>query len=264
TLTGFLTAAVTNGTDFLGEFCAKGDVLVIGLEEFIGDTARRLKHFGANPKKVFLVDRFAGEPDMRPEEFRAHVEAVSPLLVIIDSLSAYSRGQVQDDNNASQMTKVVQPLTDVVHQMGCALIIIHHATKSTGRARGSTAITAGVDVVCEFDIPAEDTDPTLRRIRSVGRVPIPRVYDIRFDGDTYALAVEGEGEAPIDERIIAVVTDRPNISANDVCDAVTARRSDVLSRITAMLATGRLRNVGKYARNPKLVVPGHPLSLMGA
>ncbi|MDB4893177.1 MAG: hypothetical protein JWL61_5032, partial [Gemmatimonadetes bacterium] len=42
TLTGFLTAAVTNGTDFLGEFCAKGDVLVIGLEEFIGDTARRL------------------------------------------------------------------------------------------------------------------------------------------------------------------------------------------------------------------------------
>ena len=256
TLTGYLTAAVSNGTPFLGEPCQRGTVLVIGLEEFIGDTARRLRHFEADATRVFLVDRFAGDPSIRPEEFRAHVEAVDPQLVIIDSLTAYSHGQIQDDNNATQMAKVVQPLTDVVHQLGIALILIHHAAKGNGKYRGSTAIGGGVDVVVEFDIPEEDTDPTLRRVRSVGRVPIPRVYDIRFDGDTYALATSDE--APLDQRIMAVVTNRPLVSANDIAESLGARRGEVLTLIAQMVASGRLRNMGQGQRF-KLVVPGHPL-----
>ena len=256
TLTSYLTACVSRGRPFLGEPCAQGDVLVIGLEEYIGDTARRLRHFDADSKFVHLVDRFAGDPSQRPEEVRAHIESVGPILVIIDSLSAYGLGQIQDDNNASQTIKVVQPLTDVVHQLGCALVLIHHATKATGKYRGSTAIGGAVDLVVEFDIPNEDTDPTLRRMRSVGRVPVPRVYDLRFNGDTYELATSNE--APIDERIIAVVTNRPLVSATDVAESLNVRKSEVLTRITAMLAAGRLRNMSKD-RGHKLVVPGHPL-----
>ena len=124
TLTGYLTACVSNGSSFLGEPCAKGGVLLIGLEEFIGDAARRLRHFGADATNVHIVDRFAGDPLMRPQELRDHIESVDPILVIIDSLTAYSHGQIQDDNNATQMAKVVQPLTDVVHQLGVALIIV--------------------------------------------------------------------------------------------------------------------------------------------
>jgi putative DNA primase/helicase len=258
TLTSYLTACVSHGRPFLGEPCARGDVLIVGLEEFIGDTARRLRHFGANPKNVHLVDRFAGEVEMRPGELRDHVEAVAPALVILDSLTAYSSGQVKDANNASQMVNVVQPLTDVVHQLGCALIIIHHAAKGTGEPRDSTAITAAVDMVCVFDVPQPDTDPTLRRVRSVGRVPVPRVYDIRFNGNDYELATSAE--APIDERIVALVADRPLVSANDVVDALNARRPEVLNRITALCASGRIRNVSRD-RGYKLVVPGHPLAL---
>jgi putative DNA primase/helicase len=256
TLTSYITACVSHGRVFLGEPCARGDVLIIGLEEFIGDTARRLRHFDANAKNVHLVDRFAGEPTMRPDEIRDHIESVAPVLVIIDSLSAYGQGQIQDDNNATQMVKVVQPLTDVVHQLGCGLILVHHATKSTGKARGSTAITAAVDMIVEFDIPREDTDPTLRTVRSVGRVPVPRVYDIRFNGDTYELATSNE--APIDERIIAVVSDRPLLTPSDVAEALPARRQEVLTRVDQLLATGRLVNVSRE-RGKKLVTPGHPL-----
>jgi hypothetical protein len=261
TLTGFITAAVSTGRDFLGERCAQGDVLVVGLEEFIGDTARRLRHFGADAKHVHLVDRFAGEASMRPDELRNHIESVGPLLVILDSLSAYGMGLVQDDNNATQMIAVMQPLTDLCHQLGCSLLIIHHATKSTGKARGSTAIMAAVDMLVEFEAPKdkEETDPTLRRIHSVGRFPVPHVYDVRFNGDTYTLATSAE--APIDERIIAVVANRPLMSGNDVVDAVGARRNEVLTRITQMLADGRLRNHGKgTGGSMQLVVPGHPLA----
>lgn len=256
TLTSYIVACVSRGRPFLGDPCAHGDVLVMGLEEFIGDTARRLRDFDADGKHVHIVDRFAGDAAMRPEEFRNHVESVGPLLVVLDSLSAYGRGIVQDDNNASQMTNLVQPLTDVVHQLGCALLIIHHATKATGRSRGSTATPAAVDMVVEFDIPNEDTDPTLRRVRSVGRVPVPRVYDIRYTGHDYELATSTE--APVDERIIAVVSNRPLISANDVIDAIGARRQEVQARIAQLIADRRLVDMGK-GHGRKLVVPGHPL-----
>lgn len=252
TLTGFITASVSNGSDFLGEPCQQGIVLVIGLEEFIGDTARRLRQFGADPTKVYLVDRFANDPAQRPAEFRAHIAAVSPTLIIVDSLTAYSHGQIQDDNNATQMAKVVQPLTDAVHQSGAALVLIHHASKATGKSRGSTAITAAVDVVCEFEIPDEDADPTLRRVRSVGRVPLPRLYDVRFDGTTYTLA--NGIEAPLDQRILDVVAERPGISRNDLADSVRGRRQDVLTQITQLCASGRLLSTGS-ARVPRLELP---------
>jgi putative DNA primase/helicase len=254
TLAGYVTAAVANGSRFLGEPCQLGTVLVIGLEEFIGDTARRLREFRADPTRVHLVSRFSGTPELQHEELSAHVAAVDPVLVIIDSLSAYGRGLVNDDNSATEMTAVMQPLTSVAHESGASLVLIHHTTKATGKSRGSTAITAGVDMVCEFDIPKEETDPTLRRMRSVGRFPVPRLYEIRFDGNDYVLATGTE--APIDERILAVVTNRPSCSGQDVVDALQLRRQDVLSRITLMLADGRLRNQGS-GHILKLIVPGN-------
>lgn len=257
TLAGYIAAAVSNGTPFLNEPCLRGVVLIVGLEEFVGDTARRLKEFGADGTRVHLVTRFAGDADLHHAELAAHIDAVDPVLVIIDSLSAYSRGLVNDDNNATEMTAVMQPLTDVAHASGAALFIIHHATKATGKSRGSTAITAGVDMVCEFDMPKEETDPTLRRMRSVGRFPVPRVYEIRFDGYTYALATGTE--APIDERIITVVTNRPTCSGQDVVDALGVRRQEVLNRITQMLADGRLKNSGT-GHILKLWVPGNALN----
>lgn len=258
TLTGYITACVSNGADFLGESCERGDVLVIGLEEFIGDTARRLRDFGADPTRVHLVDRFIGEPALRPSELREHLEAVKPVLAIVDSLTAYGHGQIQDDNNATQMAKVVQPLSDLVHELGPALILIHHATKATGRARGSTAITAGVDVVVEFEAPEDmqDTDPTLRRVRSVGRVPVPRQYDVRFNDEhpaSYTLVEHGRVQ-PLDARILAFVRDHPSSSHTKVREGVGARDQEVAAMIRSMLDDGRLVNLGKPDRL-KLIVP---------
>jgi RecA-family ATPase len=54
TLTGYMAAQVSRGGEFLGEPCQRGHVLIIGLEEFIGDTARRLQQFGANGKMISI------------------------------------------------------------------------------------------------------------------------------------------------------------------------------------------------------------------
>lgn len=256
TLTGYIAAQVTRGYEFLGEPCASGDVLIFGLEEFLGDAARRLRHFSANATRIHLVDSFLGDPQTRPQELLSHIDEVDPILVIVDSLAAYSHGQVQDDNNATQMSSVVQPLTNMAHQRGVALIIIHHARKTDGRARGSTAITAGADVVAEFFTPEEDTDPTLRRMRTIGRVPVQPLYDLRFDGDHYRLS-QGH-DAPIAMQILSVVGSRPGCSINDVCAAVSGRRDDTQREIHKMLASRALVNIAESITRAKLVIPSEP------
>lgn len=252
TLIGYIAAMVSRGGPFLGDSCASGDVLIIGLEEFLGDVARRLRHFDAAATHIHLVDGFVGDPRERPRELADHIDAVDPVFVVIDSLAAYSHGQVADDNNASQMTSVVQPLTDLAHSRGVALVIAAHARKQDGRSRGSTAITAGVDVVVEFFCPDENTDPTLRRVRTAGRVPVQPFYDLRFDGDRYALV--SSPDIPVEAQILSVVGDRPGCSINDVCQAVTARSETVRNAIARMLASRTILNLSDSTSRAKLAL----------
>lgn len=253
TLVGYIAAMVSSGGRFLGDPCEKGDVLLVGLEENPGDAARRLRHFGADATRMHLVTHFLGDPRERPQELMRHVDAVDPILVLVDSLSAWSDGQIQDDNNATQMTAVLKPLSDLAHLRGIAVVVIHHARKSDGRSRGSTAITAGTDVVCEFFPPDEDADPTLRRMRSAGRVPLVRQYDMRFSGDTYELAESSE--APLESRIITTVMSRPGISLADLVDALRTRRESVSRAVTDMLAKRMLVNTADGTTRLKLIVP---------
>lgn len=244
TLTGFMAAQVSRGGDFLGEPCARGHVLIIGLEEFIGDTARRLREFGADGKQITLVDRFARETTDRPSEVREHIEAVAPVLVILDSLMAYSRGLVTDANNATQTQATVQGLTDLCHQTAVALVIIHHAKKADGKYRDSSAIGGAVDIIAEVFPPDENTDPTRRRVRPIGRVPA-RSVDFRFDGYEYFLVdPSGPAKAPLEQRIATVVSERPGISSNDVVQALGEGRVQVLERIKLMITNGVLLNDG--------------------
>ncbi len=256
TLTGYVAAQVSRGGEFLREPCHKGKVLIIGLEEFIGDTARRLKQFGADGRMVALVDRFQSEAADRPSEVRAHIEAVKPTLVILDSLVAYSRGLIADANNAMQTQAVVQGLTDLSHQTAVALVIVHHARKADGKYRDSSAIGGAVDIIAEV-FPPEDcatSDPTLRRVRPVGRVTA-RSVDFRYDGHEYTLVDPSmQAKAPLEQRIQFVVRDRPGCSANDVCDAIGDQRAQVLPRIASMIANGLILNDGN-ANKMRLRVP---------
>ncbi len=256
TLTGFMAAQVSRGGEFLGEPCERGHVLIVGLEEFIGDTARRLRQFDANGKMISLVDRFAGDPAQRLAELDAHVEAVKPTLVIVDSLMAYSQGTITDANNATQTQSVVQGLTDLAHKRAVALVIIHHARKADGKYRDSSAIGGAVDIIAEVFPPEENTDPTRRRVRPIGRVPA-RGVDFRYENSTYSLVDGSPAKLPLDQRILNVVGERPGCSTNDVVDAVGDQRSHVLARIRDMLTKRVLLNDGteSYA---KLRLPSFP------
>lgn len=255
TLIGYIASRVSRGEEFLGEYCVAGDVLIVGLEEFLGDVARRLKRFGADGDRVVLMNGFLGEKS-RAEELRGHVEDMTPALTVVDSLIAFANDRGIDENDAAMAT-VVQPLTDMAHATGTGLVIVHHANKAQGRARGSTAIMGATDVVCEFFAPDEDADPTNRRVRSVGRVPLIRQFDMRFDGDTFTLG--DTAKAPLESRIVAVIRDRPTISTNDVAAAVGGSKTDVISTLHRMQAENVVENKSDSFHRAKWVVPDQRL-----
>jgi putative DNA primase/helicase len=244
TLTGYMAACVSRGKHFLDEPTQQGPVLIVGLEEYLGDTARRLAEFDADPLGVSLVDSFARAPGERIGELDEHISTVRPVLVILDSLMAYAMGGITDANNATQMQAVVDSLTQLCHHTGVALVIIHHAKKSDGRYRDSSAIGGAVDIIAEIFSPDEAADPRRRRVRPIGRVP-SRAVDFIFDGRRYLLAdADGHTKAPIEQRILDVLRERPGISANDVADAIGEQRKHTLDRLKFMLNQRQIINDG--------------------
>ncbi len=244
TLTGFMAAQVSRGEPFLDEPCDQGHVLIIGLEEFLGDTARRLREFQADLDRVSLVDHFAGPSDSRLDEITGHITAVKPVLVILDSLIAYSQGVITDASNSTQTQATVQGLTTLAHQTGVALVIIHHARKSDGKYRDSSAIGGAVDIIAEVFPPDEIADPYRRRVRPLGRVPT-RAVDFRLDGNGYTRCdASGPQKAPIEQRILDVIRERPGISANAIGEAISENRKMVLERVKMMVHQKLILNDG--------------------
>jgi hypothetical protein len=241
TLIGYVAAQVSLGGEFLGEPCEQGPVLIFGFEEFIGDTARRLRHFQADPKQIHIVDQVPADPQERPQALEAHINAVKPVLVLVDTLAAYWDGIVSDAASSSQVQPIVQRLTRISHEADVALVLVHHTRKSDGRYRDSTAIGGGVDVIIEVSAPDENTDPTLRKAAAKGRVPVHN-YRFRFDGRQYVL--DSGALLPLDQRILNEIRSRPGISARDVRESVSGRIEDINRLLMQMLADGRVSDSG--------------------
>lgn len=246
TLTGFIAAQVSRGGDFLGQPCQEGVALIVGLEEFVGDAARRMRGFDADGDRVIITDRLPADPLTRPQAIRDLISETTPILVIVDSLITYGEGRVSDASSSAQTGPVVNELTKVAHDTGVALILIHHARKSDGRVRDSSAIPAATDLVLEVSVPDEDTDPTRRRVRARGRVPV-HGFEFRYDGRQFALA--GPEELPLDQRIVAYVSHHLGCSVRDVREAVVGRNGEKDAVLAQLLADGRIQNLGTAMRS---------------
>lgn len=241
TLLSFVAACVSRGLPFMDEPTDLGTVLLISPEEYIGDVARRLSRFEADPARVHVVDRMPTDPRERPSALEGHIEAVRPDLVVIDTLISYGRGLIEDENNAVQMQAVTQTLTDLAHRMDVAMVIVHHAAKATGRSRGSTAIDGGVDAVANIFIPDEDADPTRRAVKAMGRVPIYD-FEYRLDGDLLVMA--STTGAPLIQRVLDTIRAHPDCSLRTVRQAVGGKAEAVDAAIQTLMLKGWVRDSG--------------------
>ena len=276
TFLSYVAAQASRGGDVLGLQCAAVDVLVFGLEEFIGDVVRRLARFDAEPTRVHIVTTLPDRPAAALSELRRHVVESSATLVIVDTLIAYAAGGVTDANASAQMQPIVQALSHYAHESGVALILVHHGRKSDGKYRDSSAIGGGVDVIIELAPPKGEDESTTRVARVRGRVPTAD-FQFRYEHGTFELVSASDvgaardiaatlgaisaADSALAQKIADVIAVAPGASMKGVRDRVAARSADIDRMLTRLIDSGRIVDAGSVHAHRYYLAESAPMSL---
>jgi len=110
------------------------------------------------------------------DELALKLKAENYDLLVIDPLAYFLPWK--DENSSTEVTMSMTPL-DAFKKLGIALLTCHHGNKSSGVARGSTAITSMTDINLDFAYPRKkvssddqdrfDTDTPNRILKCEGR-----------------------------------------------------------------------------------------------
>jgi len=135
-----------------------GPVLYVTGEESAAQVRLRAERIGAVSDQLFL----AACSDL--DTVLAHVEAVQPRLLIIDSVQTIAAAGVDGTpGGVTQVREVAGALTAVAKERSLATILVGHVTKD-GTVAGPRALEHLVDVVLHFD---GDRHSQLRMVRAV-------------------------------------------------------------------------------------------------
>lgn len=244
-------AAVTRAAPFLDGKAAYGRVLWAGIDEHVGETARRFEKYLARPKRIRILSRVPA--DLRGSLESALDEFPADLLVV-DSLIEWARrtlDRVPDDGDSSGWARVVRPLTSFAHDRNVGVLTLHHSRRSDGRYRSSGEIAAGVDVIYEMLGPTHDEDQASRRFEGVGRWEVGK-WNATMNAD--GMYEIGGGLIPPEEQIFTMIERTPGISRDELARDLGLRRSRVAEEVQDLLNVGRLvepRRGSLYSELPK-------------
>ena len=221
----------------------------VSLEGHPGELVRALMRFGADPASVFLVTRLPDGLD----DLASIVADLRPGLVVVDTLTSLVEAlDLVDEhtNDAGGWTDATNRLGAIAREADAGLLLIHHARKSDGKYRDSSAIGAGADMILEM-VEAEQ-DATLRSFRPRGRWSVDR-FSIRLDGDAFRLDA---GEVSVDARVLDAVRQNPGTSLAQIRRSVGGRGAEVDTAVERLLSRGMLVDQGSGARHVYHVTPG--------
>ncbi|HEY2191282.1 MAG TPA: DNA repair protein RadA [Actinomycetospora sp.] len=135
-----------------------GTVLYVTGEESAGQVRLRAERTGAVAPHLFL----SATADL--EEVAAHVEAVDPGLLVVDSLQTVGSPDVEGTpGGVSQVRAVTSALVALAKQRDLPVVLIGHVTKE-GAIAGPRTLEHLVDVVLSFE---GDRHSTLRMVRGL-------------------------------------------------------------------------------------------------
>lgn len=249
TLASAAVAAVSAGSPFLDKETTSQTVLWISLEEHTGEISRRFVEFGGDPDRIAVVSAL-----MKPrEELEQIIEEVQPGIIVWDSLSAMAdvwAANPLDPAASTGWTRLLRWINDMNRLASSCSIILHHARKSDGKYRDSTAIGANVDVILEMY-----GSGTTRTLKGVGRWQIPEVkFKLDLEENEYTLLDDGD----LDKKVLSFVGKHPGCSWQSLRKGVEGRDEDVKKSRDRLLKRKRLVNKGSQSQHKyhtQLVVP---------
>lgn len=241
TLVGYGVAAVSQGSAFLGEKPEMPETsLWLHLEGHVGDVVRMLTEAGANGEHVRMASRLHVKRGL--VSVAQFAERYHPSVIVIDTLSSLVEGKMQDPNNPSAWTPIMNALSGIAEDYDCSIVLIHHAKKNSAEYRDSTAIGAGVDMILHIDRQdGAGKDSGVRRLTGRGRWDFNDVtLELRngvyrkTDGD----AIGGTLRA----KILDYVRCNPRCGSRKLREAVGGRAQEVDDAVEELLRDGLLRD----------------------
>jgi len=239
-------AALTTGQTFLGDDVTAGAALWCLLEEHATTLAIRAKTFGTQGDCLSVFELRPGLEDVRREIAEQHAD-----VLVIDTLIEWAGDQVTESSKSEQWRPIMGELRSLARELNIAVIVLHHARKSDGVARDSSAITAAADVILEQKQPHADG---IQRITARGRWTVPDFAVQLFDGKRYEL-VAGTVTGPAAQAqgnrfkaLDALTTERMTFTAWEQASGLS---HTTFTRIAKRLvAAGEVLHEGELYRLP--------------
>jgi hypothetical protein len=151
---------------------------IVTLDEPEADTVQRQVRFDADTD-------FVAVDSQKPADLAANVRETGAALVVIDSLhkwAGWDGATVPDSGDSAGWSVVMQPFQAVARELNPAVVVIHHANKSDGGYRDSTAIGAAADLIVTIRTQRDGS----RRAKVVGRFHVPD-FTVTLDSDQRVL-----------------------------------------------------------------------------
>lgn len=233
TLAGQAAAHLARGARFLGTSLEALPVLWLALDEPLADLVRRLDRFGARRGIAIMQERPAAV------ELQRAIEEFGARLLVVDTLAEFADGLVEDFNAAEQWTAHLRVLRQIAQATGCGVLLLHHTGRATGKYRGSSQIGAGVDAIIEMT--ADPTDPTVRQLRSRGRIRL-ETFRLRYsEADGYTME---DGELPLELQVYRTIEAHPGIGAGKLRDILPGRNVEKDAALADLLKRGAVQDRG--------------------
>lgn len=185
TLSYELAVNVAQGSTFLGRKTRPGAVLILALEEHRRDVLMRLRNLGAATPGTVHVHVGPSSPSPTVlASILCFTKEHDVKLILVDTLAAF--WQIENENDAAEMTKVVKPLLQLARESGACVLLNHHARKSEGsygdEIRGSGALFALVDVAIMMKRHEVKTQRLLQFQSRYPETPSELVVELRDHG----------------------------------------------------------------------------------
>jgi phage/plasmid primase-like uncharacterized protein len=218
---------VAQGGMFLGRPTKRGGVLILAVEEHRRDVKARLQGLGADIlDNLFLrIDSLSPSPTFFAG-LSAFIADHDITLVIIDTLAAF--WSIENENDASEMTRAVKPLLALARGSGACVLLIHHARKSEGshgdEIRGSGALFGLVDIAIVMKRHSVDTQRLLQAQSRYPETPSELVIELREAGYVSLGDPAAVGKVEKLKRLREALTETPEETATLAKKAGLSRR----------------------------------------
>ena len=160
----YLSQMIAAGQPAFGKPTAQGTCLYIAGEGQAGlkkrSDASRITHNIEPSVPLYFIKRSLNLSstleDMQELIKEIHELGIAPSLIVVDTLA---RNFVGDENSSSDMSQFIAVIGELIAQLGCTVLVVHHAGKDESKGmRGSSALLGAVDAELECVRTSDEED----------------------------------------------------------------------------------------------------------